>query len=113
MTSSSVIDRAAFSELQNSAGADFVIELVDAFTEEAPQLLAELRRALAADDAVSFRRAAHSLKSNGLTFGATAFAELARELELGKASALGAPALDRLEALFAEASAALRELSNG
>ena len=64
------IDTDVFRELQATAGADFVVELVDTFFEEAPAMLAELRNARAAEDADRFRRAAHSLKSNSHTFGA-------------------------------------------
>lgn len=78
-----VIDPHTFDELQANAGADFVAELVDTFAEEAPQLLAELRSALAGQSPERFRRAAHSLKSNCSTFGATRLAEMARALELG------------------------------
>ena len=66
------IDRAIFAELQDSAGAEFVTELVGTFLEDAPALIVELRSARAAADADRFRRAAHSLKSNGNTFGAMA-----------------------------------------
>ena len=34
-----------FAELHDAAGADFVVELVNAFLEEAPAMLAELRSA--------------------------------------------------------------------
>ena len=78
-----VIDPHTFDELQANAGADFVAGLVDTFTEEAPRLLAELHSALAAGAAERFRRAAHSLKSNSNTFGATRLAAMARALELG------------------------------
>ncbi len=78
-----VIDPHTFDELQANAGADFVVELVNTFAEEAPGLLAELRNARAAGAAERFRRAAHSLKSNSSTFGATGLADLARALELG------------------------------
>ena len=92
-----LIDPHTFDELQAHAGADFVIELVDTFAEEAPGLLAELRSALAAGAAERFRRAAHSLKSNSSTFGASALADLARTLELGglPPSAAGVDALAR------------------
>ena len=68
--SDATIDAATFAELQESAGADFTKELVQTFLEEAPAMLAELRETLAAGNADAFRRAAHSLKSNSLTFGA-------------------------------------------
>jgi HPt (histidine-containing phosphotransfer) domain-containing protein len=107
------IDLPTFTALQDTAGADFVAELVDTFLEEGPQMLAELRRARAASDAERFRRAAHSLKSNGATFGAVALGAHARALELGGLAAdpaQDAIALDALEARYAEAAAALKDL---
>ncbi len=110
------IDRATFAELQESAGAEFVTELVDTFLEDAPALLAELRNARAAADAERFRRAAHSLKSNSHTFGATALGTLARTLELGGLSADPAAdlaAIDAVDAAYAEAAAELKGLRHG
>ena len=103
------IDAAAFAELEASAGADFARELIATFLEEAPPMLAELRSAFAAGNAESFRRTAHSLKSNSLTFGALTLGALARELELKGMPADGLP-LDALEAEYARAAAALTEL---
>ena len=111
-----VIDTTVFGELQDAAGAEFVAELVGTFLEEAPGMLAELRRARAAGDGERFRRAAHSLKSNGYTFGAQTLGALARELELrGLAAdaAQDAAALDAIEAADAQVAAALQELSHG
>ena len=92
-----VIDPHTFDELQASAGADFVAELVDTFAEEAPPIVAEMRAALAEGSAERFRRAAHSLKSNSSTFGAMQLADLARALELGglPADTAGVDALAR------------------
>ena len=107
------IDAATFAELQDTAGIDFVAELVATFVdEEAPQMLAELRAAQAAGSAERFRRAAHSLKSNANTFGALPLGELARALELGGLPADDAP-LTVLEAAFAQAAAALQERVRG
>ena len=106
------IDRSVFSELQQRTGADFVGELVEAFGEEGPELLAELRAALADRASDRFRRAAHSLKTNALTFGARTLAEQARALELSGLPADGsgveavAPELER-------SLAELRELARG
>ena len=109
-----VIDAATFAELQASAGADFVGELIDTFFEEAPTMLAELKSALAAAQPEPFRRAAHSLKSNANTFGALALGAVARELELGGLDAGTAPdALDRLGEEYQRAAAALAELGHG
>ncbi|MEO7007563.1 MAG: Hpt domain-containing protein [Caldimonas sp.] len=106
-----IIDAAIFAELQASAGVDFVAELVDTFLEEAPIMLVELKRALAAGQAEPFRRAAHSLKSNANTFGALALGTNARDLELGGLDAGNAPgAVDRLDQEYGRAAAALSEL---
>src|SRR4249920_997530 len=108
----SVIDEAVYAELQDTAGAEFVAELVDAFLEEAPGMLAELRNARAENHADRFRRSAHSLKSNSNTFGAVRLAALARELELkGLAAdpARDTAALAALEAECARAAAALKD----
>ena len=106
------IDVATFTELQETAGADFVAELVGTFLEEAPRMLAELRHALAAQSADAFRRAAHSLKSNGNTFGASRLGEMARELELG-GLAIGTAPLDALDAEYQRVARALTELCPG
>lgn len=107
------IDAATFAELKETAGADFVTDLVTTFVhDEAPQMLAELRTARAEGAAERFRRAAHSLKSNANTFGALRLGEMARALELGGLPADDAP-LAALESAYAQAAGALRELTGG
>ena len=77
----SQIDLNTFNALKDAMGDDFIIELVESFFAEAPDLLAQMRNALTSQDVDVFRRAAHSLKSNAATFGATNLADLAKELE--------------------------------
>lgn len=60
---------------------DAVREIVDAFVEEVPQRLADLRAGSGGKDAARVGRAAHTLKSNALTFGATRLGQLCLELE--------------------------------
>jgi HPt (histidine-containing phosphotransfer) domain-containing protein len=107
-----VIDAATFAELQDTAGAEFVGELVGTFLEEAPQMLAELRAAQAAASADGFRRAAHSIKSNANTFGALRLGEMARELELRGLVAETAP-IDALQAEYERVASALQERTRG
>ena len=110
------VDLAIFAELQQAAGADFVAELVGTFIEEAPQMLADLLAARSAGQVERFRRAAHSLKSNGATFGALNLAAQARALELDGFSADAASdlqAIARLRAAYESAAAALQELARG
>lgn len=106
------IDPSTFAELQATTGPDFVVELVDTFAEEAPQMLAEIRAAHRAGAAEQFRRAAHSLKSNSNTFGAVRLAEMARTLELGGLPDNAAP-LDVLAAELDDTLAALKALARG
>ncbi len=111
-----VIDLATFAELREAVGDEFALELVDTFQEEAPAILAAMRAALVTADADGFRRAAHSLKSNGNTFGALEFANMARACELngfsGDAAADGA-VVDALDAAYATAAAELKVLAGG
>ena len=107
------IDPTTFEELQQTAGTEFVRELVDTFLTEAPLMLATLDRALAARNADEFRRAAHSLKSNSNTFGAFALGALARDLELAGIDPVLADNAKSLEALrleYAHVATALTEL---
>src|SRR5258708_25772820 len=111
----SVIDRAVYAELRDTTGAEFVAELVDTFIEEGPGMLAELRAARAEGNAERFRRAAHSLKSNGRTFGAVKLTALAREFEvkgLDADSTRDVAGLAALEAEYARAAAEFKTLRN-
>jgi PAS domain S-box-containing protein len=76
-------------------GRQAVADLIDTFLEDAPVQMATLRRAVERGDAEEAQRAAHTLKSNGASFGARSFAELCRSLEaLGREGQLdGAPEL--------------------
>ena len=107
-----MIDTQTFAELQDNAGSDFVVELVDTFAEEAPLLLAEMRSSFASGATDTFRRAAHSLKSNSNTFGASALAELARSLELGGLPATIEP-IDALSQELLRSVDALKALARG
>jgi HPt (histidine-containing phosphotransfer) domain-containing protein len=93
-----IIDQETFNELKQMSGADFINELIDAFLDDAPNMIQNMQTALNTKDRESFRRNAHSLKSNANTFGATELGALAKELEMmGKESNLEVG--NRLEAL--------------
>jgi HPt (histidine-containing phosphotransfer) domain-containing protein len=110
VTADSVLDAATLARLRESVGDEFLVELVDTFLDDAPSQLATLRGAIEQSDAVEARRAAHTLKSNGATFGAASFSERCRLLEdaakrgdLAEAGEL----LARVEAEYADVAAAL------
>jgi HPt (histidine-containing phosphotransfer) domain-containing protein len=109
----SVIDRAVFDSLKETMGADYIVEVVDAFLEEAPALIAQLRPALDGKDIDTFRRAAHSVKSNAATFGATKLFEQARELEfMARENRLGevGDKIEILQETYDRAAEALKDL---
>ena len=56
-------------------------EIIEAFLDEAPRLLAELREGAEGGDLESLRRAAHTLKASLRYLGAAALADQAYELE--------------------------------
>lgn len=109
------IDKGVYDDLKEAAGADFVVELVTAFLDEAPGMIAEMRTALQTGDTDGFRRAAHSLKSNAQVFGANALATPARDLELSPVSEATPEVLallNRVDTEFSRAASALLSLQN-
>jgi HPt (histidine-containing phosphotransfer) domain-containing protein len=107
------VDTTVFEELKQMSGSDFIDELVDTFLEDAPKLIGEMKSSLESGDAVSFRRAAHSLKSNGATFGASHLSDLARDMEmLGKENKLDEAArqMPSLEGVLQAVAAELKGL---
>ena len=110
------IDLAVFVNLREMMGADFMVELVDTYLQDSPEMLAQMHQALDAQDAESFRRAAHSLKSNSANFGAMQLSALARELEMmGRENRLGeaGDTLVKAEKEYAQVEQALEALKNG
>jgi HPt (histidine-containing phosphotransfer) domain-containing protein len=105
-----LIEHAAYAELRDTVGDDFAVELLDTFLEEAPGMLAALRDTAAVRDEEGFRRAAHSIKSNATTLGATALADIARRLEL---DGVDAALITDLEAVHERTETALREMRDG
>jgi len=108
----SVIDKTTFEELKQMSGEDFINELIDAFLEDGPNMLNNMQTALAAKDVESFRRNAHSLKTNANTFGATELGVQAKELEyMARENNLEiGNRLEKLKQSFSVAAAELTEM---
>ena len=75
------LEAAALQNLRDLGGVEFLAEVADVFLADAPALITSLRSSLERQDTEELRRAAHTLKSNGSTLGAAAFAELCRTVE--------------------------------
>jgi HPt (histidine-containing phosphotransfer) domain-containing protein len=113
-----VLDPAAVSALYELFGEDreALADLIDSFVEEAPERLAELHSGADVNDTELVGRAAHTLKSNGSTFGAHELAALCRRLETSaRADELAGSAelIDRIEAEWALVERELATLRNG
>jgi histidine phosphotransfer protein HptB len=85
-------------------------ELLSTFVEDSQELMATLRRTLGRRDVDGFRRAAHSLKSNAASFGATTLSGLARDLETQARSGSLDGAEPRVERLGVECERVTRAL---
>ena len=108
--SAAVLDQATFERLRVAMGPGFFDELLSTFVEDSRELVGTMRRAVHEKDTDSFRRAAHSLKSNAASFGALTLSALARDLEaLGKSGSLDGAAA-RVERLAAECERVARAL---
>ena len=112
----SAVDGAVLARLRESVGEEFLGELVDAFLDDSPAQLTAMRGAFERGDAEEARRAAHTLKSSGATFGAEGFSELCRQLE-GKAKAGlladSAELVGQAQAEYARVETALAALEDG
>jgi CheY-like chemotaxis protein len=108
-----VLQPAALERLMETIGDDdpeLLPALIDTFLRDVPRLVNGARRGLQQGQADEVRRAAHTLKSNGATFGAMGFSELSRELEaLASSGALegAADLIARIEAEYERVRIAL------
>jgi histidine phosphotransfer protein HptB len=76
------IDLNTFDTLKRDMGADFMLEVLHTFCEDASHQMQIMQSALDQGDVPTFTRAAHSLKSTSMTLGALSFSGLVSEMEL-------------------------------
>ena len=77
-----VLDAQVFRQLREMVNKDeILVEVVDHYLEEAPQLLRSLTEAVAKEEAVVLQRVAHTLKSTSAMLGATSLSQLCQKLE--------------------------------
>ncbi|HTB80632.1 MAG TPA: Hpt domain-containing protein [Opitutaceae bacterium] len=99
--------------LDPDGGDVFLREVAGIFLEDTPKRLAELEQSLAAADAATFIRAAHSIKGSSANLGAMALRAVAEQIEHNakKEGLAGAGALiGELKTEFDRARTALNEL---
>ncbi|MBW5480642.1 response regulator [Streptomyces bambusae] len=76
-----VLNPTAVQRLVESTSAAFVAELIHAFLEDSPALVDTIRHTVPAGDPGEVRLAAHTLRSNADTFGASVLSSLCANLE--------------------------------
>jgi HPt (histidine-containing phosphotransfer) domain-containing protein len=82
---SAVIDFQILDDIRVLQGEDspaFFAQIIHAYLDHTPQLLATLHEAAARNDALTLQRTAHSLKSSSAALGAMTFAALCQDLEM-------------------------------
>jgi PAS domain S-box-containing protein len=113
-----VLQTPALERLVETIGDDrsLLTALIDTFLGDAPRLVEAARRGLEHGQTDEVRRAAHTLKSNGATFGASSLSELSRQLEaLARSGTLeGADELiTRIDAEYERVRIALETVREG
>lgn len=111
----SLIDPEVWETMKTMTEPVFLVELIDVYLNDSPQMIEQMHTGLDAHDIEIVRRAAHSLKSNSASFGAQRLANAARELEMiAKSGSLdGATVkLAAIEAEFTQLLPVLVELKN-
>ena len=103
----------SIAEQRIPGGREAVRELGQLFNEQSVKLMSELREAMASNNAVTLRRAAHTLKGSSVYFGAESLSQAALALEMiGRSDDLkDAPAA--FEVLEAELTRMLAALNAG
>ncbi len=105
------VDRQTLDGLRSFVdGSQLLRRVVHAYLDEAPQQIAEMRRAIVHGEAEKLWLAAHSFKSGSANAGALGLSQLGRSIEdFGRAHTTdGAqPFLDRIEAAFSAVQTAL------
>ena len=104
-----VLDAEILSQFREEMGEDFMPELIAAYVQDSQTLTEAMRSALADGNDEALRRAAHTLKSNSASVGATRLATLCRELEQ---SGLADEAADLVQSIAIERDKVQRALEN-
>ena len=87
-----VLDGDAIGRLEELSGGDksFLVDFINTFLENVPEMFEELQHSCEKGDAETLRRVAHTLKSNSASLGAMQLRDICKELEgMGKNEKLG------------------------
>lgn len=97
-------------ELDPDGSTGVYSNIIQTYLADAAALMEQIKAAVAANDAASLARHAHTLKSTSMSLGATRVSAIAREMEGAAKSGATATCPLFLTALTAEHSAAVKAL---
>ncbi|MDP6505961.1 MAG: response regulator, partial [Planctomycetota bacterium] len=92
--------------MTGSYDATFAASLIDAFTEETPRKMQELRDTIASGNTSDIEDAAHALTGSGANIGAMKFSELAEQIELDAESGV----VENADRLFGDLRKELKQV---
>jgi HPt (histidine-containing phosphotransfer) domain-containing protein len=78
---------------------DLLVDVIQLFLEDGPQLLGKIREGLGAGDSRATRAAAHALKGSAANFGAAPVVDVARAIEMAASAGCLDAAADAVPAL--------------
>jgi HPt (histidine-containing phosphotransfer) domain-containing protein len=112
IVSKSTIDRSVLQEFFTLAGDKpeaFLVEMIDCYLEAIPASIDAICQAIAISDLNALHQAAHTLKSNSASVGASAFVSYCQQIETidnaDKIRSLGKELLQQLEIKYSETKA--------
>ncbi|MET7390655.1 Hpt domain-containing protein [Streptomyces sp. NPDC005529] len=115
MPAAHILNPQAVHSLVEELDAPFALNLIDAFLNDSPQQIRQIRQSLQKGDAEEVHRAAHTLKSHGDLFGLEEFGALCQKLEkitaAGELPADAAQIAEQVTEAHRLAQEALQELS--
>ncbi|NHZ84062.1 response regulator [Massilia sp. CCM 8695] len=97
--------------MQRPGRPDLLGRIVDLFGRDAPRFAADMRSAIAVDDAEALRLAAHTLKSSCANIGASALAERCRVIEKLASEGAAASVAPSLAGFESDIEAVIAELA--
>ena len=110
--SAEMINRDTYNNIKEMMGEEYFAELVETFLKDTANLIEGLQRDLKEENIDSFRRNAHSLKSNSASLGAERLSSLGLECEImGKSGDLSS-ADAKLEQIRSEFELVKEEIIN-
>ncbi len=102
----------SYQEFMGEEAETFINDIVSSYRENAPKLIGAIEEALSSEDQAAFTRAAHTLKSNSATIGATDLAQLSADMEQnGKVGELSGGMEEKILQLKKELQSVLDELN--